>query len=93
MGYSSFKSAPKSLVTSESIGPGQIQAAHLDPGLYGELKNIGLHNHGGAKSRRIKLQDLEGAFGRGGFYMYSTTGNKRYRITINDSGTISATEG
>lgn len=86
MGYSSFKSSPKSVIQSSDIGDGQIQARHLDPGLFTEIKNIGLHNHSGTKSRRIQTKDLEGPFPAGGFYMYSSDSTKRYRITI-DSGT------
>lgn len=86
MGYSEFKSSPKAPVTSDQIGRGQVKAEHLDPGLFAELKAIGLHNHSGTRSRRVKLQDLEGAFGINGFFMYSSDGTKRYRVTIN-SGT------
>lgn len=85
-GYAEFKSSPKSVITSNDIGPGQIQLRHLDPGLFGEIKNIGLHNHSGTKSRRISIRNLQDDFGTDGFYMYSSDGTKRYHVTIN-SGT------
>lgn len=85
MGYSTFKGSPKNVIQSGDIGPGQVKLEHLDPGLFAEIKNIGLHNHSGTKSRRVKVQDLEGAFGINGFYMYSSDGTKRYQVTINSS--------
>lgn len=81
MGYSTFKSSGKAPVTGDQIGDGQIQARHLDPGLFSQLQTIGLHNHSGTKSRRVKTADLDGAFGTGGFYMYDTAGT-RYRVVI-----------
>lgn len=81
MGYSSFKSSPKSVIQSSDIGAGQIQLYHLDPGLFSEIRNVALHSHTGAKSRRVNLKDLEGSFGVSGFYMYSTEGT-RYHVTI-----------
>lgn len=85
MGYSEFKSAPKSLTTSDQIGSGQIELRHLSPGLFQEIKKIGIHNHKGSGSRRVNMRDLEGDFGTGGFYMYSSDGTKRYRVTINSA--------
>ncbi len=85
MGYSTFKSAPKSVIQSGDIGSGQVKAEHLDPGLFSEIKAIGLHNHSGTKSRRVKFADLEGAIGAGGFYMYSSDSTKRYKVTINSA--------
>ena len=85
-GYAEFKSAPKSLITADQIGSGQIGLRHFEPGLYSEIKALGSHNHSGTKSRRIKFTDLEGAYGREGFYMYSSDGTKKYHVTI-DSGT------
>jgi hypothetical protein len=81
MGYSTFKGSPKAVITGDQIGPGQISLSHLDPGLFSEIKNIALHSHTGARSRRINLKDLEGSFGIGGFYMYDTAGT-RYHVTI-----------
>lgn len=81
MGYSTFKSSPKNLIQSADIGNGQIKAEHLDPGLFSEIKSIGNHNHSGTKSRRIKLQDLEGVFPATGFYIVGTNGT-RYQITV-----------
>ena len=81
MGYATFKGASKNVVTGDDIGPGQINLRHLDPGLFAEIRNIALHSHTGAKSRRINLKDLEGAFGVNGFYMYDSAGT-RYHITI-----------
>lgn len=86
MGYSTFKSAGKAPTTADQIGNGQIETRHLAPELFLQLQQIGSHSHTGVKSRKIQLRDLEGAFGIGGFYMYSSDGTKRYRITIN-SGT------
>lgn len=87
MGVADFKSSPKNVVTSADIGPGQIQLSHLDAGLFSEIKNIALHNHSGAKSRRINLKDLEGAFGINGFYMYDDAG-ARYHITIHSGAFV-----
>lgn len=91
MGYSQFKSSPKNVIQSGDIGPGQIQLHHLDPGLFSEIRSLALHNHKGAKSRRINLADLEGAFGIGGFYMYGTNGT-RYNVTI-IAGVLTVTAG
>lgn len=85
MGYQDFKESPKSLITSEQIGKGQIKLEHFDPGLFAEIRSVALHAHTGTKSRQIRLQDLTGAFGVNGFYMYSSDGTKRYKITINSS--------
>lgn len=81
MGYSSFKEAPKALITSDQIGKGQVQLVHLDPALFAEIRGIALHSHTGTKSRRVNLRNLEGSFGPDGFYMYDTAGT-RYHITI-----------
>lgn len=86
MGYATFKGSPKAVITGDQIGPGQISLSHLDPGLFSAIQSISLHSHTGAKSRRVNLKDLEGAFGIAGFYMYSSDGTKRYNVTIN-SGT------
>lgn len=85
MGYSTFKSAPKELTTSDSIGKGQIRLEHLDPGLFSEIRNIALHSHTGARSRRIRIENLEGYFNVNGFYMYSSDGTKKYHVTIDSS--------
>jgi hypothetical protein len=85
MGYSSFKSSPKAVTTGDQIGPGQVTLSHLDPALYQEIRGVQLHNHSGAKSRRINLKDVEGVFGTGGFYQYSSDGTKRYKVTINSA--------
>jgi len=91
MGYSTFKSSPKSLIQSGDIGQGQVKLEHLDPGLFTEIKAVGLHNHSGTKSRRVKIPDLEGAFGSDGFYMYGTNGT-RYHVTI-VAGVLTVTAG
>lgn len=83
MGYATFKGSPKSLVTSDQIGPGQVKVEHLDPALFSEIQTIKLHNHSGQGSRKVKLQDTTGAFAPAGFYMYSSDGTKRYLVTIN----------
>lgn len=92
MGYETFSKGPKNLTKSEDIGNGQIDLRHLSPALYAEIQKIGLHNHSGVGSRKIKHDDLEGAYGKNGFILYSDDATKRYRITINNSGTIIATE-
>lgn len=86
MGYADFKSSPKALITRDQIGRGQVGLEQLDPALFGEIRNISLHSHSGSKSRRINIRDLEGSFGINGFYMYSSDGTKKYKVTIN-SGT------
>lgn len=85
MGYSSHKGSHKAPTTGDSIGSGEIQLRHLDPGLFAEIRSIALHNHKGAKSRRIDVRDLQGSFGIEGFYMYSSDGTKRYQVTIDSS--------
>lgn len=92
MGYSTFAGSPKNVTKAEDIGNGQIELRHLAPSLYAEIQKIGLHNHSGVGSRKIKHDDLEGAYGKNGFILYSDDGTKRYRITINNSGTLIATE-
>lgn len=91
MGYSTFKGSQKEVITSDQIGPGQITLAHLDPGLFQEIQAIKQHNHSGAKSRKIKLELTEGAFGINGFYMYDDAG-ARYHITVH-SGAFALTAG
>jgi hypothetical protein len=86
VGYATFKSAPKNVTTSDQIGAGQVKLEHLDPALFAELQSIRSHAHTGAGSRRVRIQDLAGQFGTGGFYMYSSDATKKYRVTI-DSGT------
>lgn len=92
MGYATFATAPKTLTKAEDIGTGQIQLRHLDPALFAEIQRIGLHNHSGVGSRKVQVDNLEGAYGKNGFIMYSDDGTKRYRITINNSGTLQATQ-
>lgn len=84
-GYAQFKESPKSMITSDQIGPGQILLSHLSPSLYTELRQINLHNHSGVKSQRIQLSALAGAFNKQGFLMYSSDGTKKYQITINSA--------
>lgn len=86
MGYATFASAGKELTRSEQIGPGQVELRHLSPALFSEIRQIALHNHTGVKSRKINLKNLTGAFGVNGFYIYSSDGTKRYKVTVN-SGT------
>lgn len=91
MGYNTFKGSPKNVIVAADIGPGQIQLEHLDPGLFQQIQEIALHNHSGAKSRRIRLEFTEGAYGINGFYMYDDTGAHRYKVTIH-SGAWTLTE-
>ena len=86
MGYSTHKSAGKAPTTGDQIGNGEIQTKHLSPELFLELQRTATHSHTGVKSRKVQLRDLEGSFGVNGFYMYSSDGTKRYKVTI-DSGT------
>jgi hypothetical protein len=92
MGYATFSTSPKNLTKAEDVGPGQIELRHLAASLFAEIQKIGLHNHSGTGSRRVKTQDLEGAYGKNGFLLYSNDGTKRYRIQIDNSGTLTATE-
>jgi hypothetical protein len=92
MGYSTFSTAPKNLTKAEDIGNGQIELRHLAPSLFAEIQKVGLHNHTGVGSRKVRQDMLEGAYGKNGFILYSDDGTKRYRITINNSGTLQATE-
>lgn len=93
-GYATFKGSPKAVITGDQIGAGQITLAHLDPGLFSAIQGITLHSHTGAKSRRVNLKDVEGAFGINGFYIYSSDGTKRYKVTVNSgTGLFVLTEG
>lgn len=92
MGYATFSTAPKNLTKAEDVGNGQIELRHLAPSLFAEIQKVGLHNHSGTGSRRIKTADLEGPYGKNGFIMYSNDGTKRYRIQIDNSGTLTSTE-
>ena len=92
MGYSTFSTSPKALTKAEDIGNGQIELRHLAPSLFAEIQKVGLHSHTGTGSRRVRFDNLEGAYGKNGFIMYSTDATKRYRIQINNSGTLTATE-
>lgn len=86
MGYASFKGSPKELVGEDDIAPGSIGLHHLAKELFAAIQKIGLHSHTGAQSRKVRLSDVEGAFGSSGFLIYSSDGTKRYRATV-DSGT------
>jgi hypothetical protein len=92
VGYQTFSTKPKSLTKAEDVGPGQIGLSHLDPALFAQMQRVGLHNHSGTGSRRVKLQDLEGEWGKNGFLMYSLDGTKRYRIRIGNDGVLTSTE-
>ena len=92
MGYQTFSTGPKNLTKAEDIGPGQIELRHLAPSLFAEIQKIGLHNHSGTGSRKIKQDALEGSYGKNGFTLYSNDGTKRYRIQIDNTGTLTATE-
>jgi hypothetical protein len=73
------------LTTSEDVGPGQIKLEHLDPALFTEIRSIALHAHTGQGSRKVLIRDLDGYFPAGGFYMYSSDGTKKYKVTINSA--------
>jgi hypothetical protein len=85
MGYATFKESGKSIVKAEDIGPGQIELRHLSPALFSELRNVDTHNHSGVKSAKLELKNMVGAFTKVGFYMYSSDGTKKYKITINSA--------
>ncbi len=91
MGYSELKSAPKALTTGDQIANGAIELRHLAPSLFSEIQKQGLHSHTGSGSRKVKITDLGGAFGSGGFYMYDTSGT-RYHVTIS-GGAFVLTQG
>lgn len=65
---------------------------HLAPALFAEIRSIALHSHTGAKSRKVNIRNLEGSFGIDGFYIYSNTGNKRFKVTVSDAGAFILTE-
>lgn len=92
IGYQTFANSPKALTKAEDIGNGQLDLRHLSPALFAEIQKVGLHNHSGTGSRKIQLRDLEGSFGKNGFILYSEDATKRYRITIDNTGTLQATE-
>lgn len=92
MAIEEFAHSPKPLTSGDQIAPGSIELGHLSPGLFSEFRQLSLHSHTGVKSRKIKLSDLEGAFRKEGFILYSNDGTKRYRITIDSSGTLISTE-
>lgn len=92
MGYSSFKESPKALITSDQIGPGQIELEHFAPSLFSEFRQISLHTHSGVKSRQIEMKDLTGAFGKNGFLLYANDGSKRFRVQLNNLGAWVITE-
>lgn len=92
MGYQTFSQNPKALTKAEDIGNGQIELRHLAPSLFAEIQKVGLHNHSGVGSRKIRQDQLEGSYGKNGFILYSEDGSKRYKITIDNAGTLQATE-
>jgi len=92
MGYASQLSSAKTLTSGEDIAPGSIGLEHLSPTLFSEIRQVNLHNHSGVKSRKIAVKDLSGAYGKDGFYMYSSTGSKRFKCQISDAGAWVLTE-
>ena len=92
MGYQTFANSPKNLTKAEDIGNGQIELRHLSPSLFAEIQKIGLHNHTGVGSRKVRQDMLEGSYGQNGFIMYSEDGTKRYRIKIGNDGVLTSTE-
>lgn len=88
--YQEFTRPGKSLITGDQIAPGAIDLSHFSPSLFAEFRQIALHPHSGVKSRRIQLQDLEGSFTQDGFLIRSPNGT-RWRIRIDNAGTITAT--
>jgi len=92
MGYATMKDSAKRLTLGEDIGNGQIELRHLSPSLFAEVQKIQLHNHSGVGSRKIRQDMLEGGYGKNGFIIYSEDATKRYKITIDNSGVLQATE-
>lgn len=93
MGYSTFKSSPKEVTTSDDIGPGQIKLEHLDPALFAEIQGIKTHAHTGSGSRRIKMEYLTGSFLPSGIIIWGDAGTKKYKIQVDeDTDTLVATE-
>mgnify|MGYP000861741293 CR=1 FL=1 len=86
-----FSRSPKPLVTTEQLAPGSVRLSHFSPELFTEFRQIGLHSHTGTRSRKVRTVDLDGAYGKDGFIMYSNDGTKRYRITIDNTGTLIST--
>ena len=92
MSFATFKSAPKALIESSQIGPGQIEMGHLAPSLFSTLRQLDLHTHSGVKSRQIEFKDLTGAIGKNGFIMYADDASKKFRVRVNNAGTLYTTE-
>lgn len=92
MGFQTFATEGKNKTKSEDIGNGQIELRHLAPSLFAEIQKIALHNHSGVGSRKVRHDDIEGAYGKNGFILYSNDGTKRYRIQIDNSGVLTSTE-
>lgn len=90
MGYSDQTRPGKSLTTGDQIASGAISLRHLSSELFAEFRQISLHIHSGVKTRKVKLQDLDGSFSSDGFIMRSPNGNK-WRIQVNNSGDLTAT--
>jgi hypothetical protein len=90
--YKKFAFKPKDQIDGGSLGEGEVDFEHLSAPLFSEIRNIQLHTHTGTGSARLQLQNIDGYFSRDGFVIYSTSGLKKYQITINDSGVLGATE-
>ena len=86
--YSEQVRPGKDQITGDSIAPGAIELRHLSAQLFSEMRQIALHTHSGVKSRRVKLQDLEGYFSKDGFYMYSSDTLAKYRVTISSGALV-----
>lgn len=86
-----FSRSPKPLVTGDQLAPGSVDLSHLSPTLFAEIRQVALHSHTGTRSRKIKTSDLDGPHGKDGFIMYSNDGTKKYRITIDNTGTLIST--
>ena len=90
--YKKLAFRPKDQIDGSSLAEGEVDFNHLAPALFAEIRNIQLHSHTGIGSTRLKLQNIDGYFPRSGFVLYSDSGQKKFSITINDAGVLSATE-
>lgn len=79
----------KKLVTGDQIANGAINLNHLSKELFAEFRQLSLHNHSGNRTRRIKMEDLEGSYNQGGIAIRSPNGAV-WHIKVSNAGVISA---
>src|SRR3990167_11256664 len=44
---------PKELVDKNSIAEGEIELSHLSPGLFDQIRKLGIHGHEGVTSKQL----------------------------------------